>query len=78
MFLDVTDAGSTVGIEQKSEDFSYRIVMRLAGFYVCAAFGTTAVTFLQTALSDFTPTCLVVLQASRTFPVKILTACSAI
>ena len=76
--LNVADARSTVGVEQKSEDFSYHIVMRLAGFYVCAAFGTTAITFLQTALSDFTPACLVVLSASRTFPVKILTACSAI
>lgn len=76
--LDVADARRAVRVEQEGEDFPYHIVMRLAGFYVRTAFGTTVEAFRLAALSDFAPSCLVVLAASRTLTVEVFTTCSAI
>ena len=39
MFLDVTDAGGTVGIEQKGEHIAYPIGKQLAFLYIMWTFG---------------------------------------
>ncbi len=41
MFLDVTDAGGTVGMEKKSEHLAYPIGKQLAFLYVVLAFSAS-------------------------------------
>ena len=88
MFLDVTDAGGTVGIEQKGEHLTYPIGKHLTFLYIMRTFGagielvflTTRTDFTPGRLSrtDFTPGRLFIAFASGAFPNQELAASSAI
>ena len=70
MFLDVTDTGGTVGIEQKGEHLAFLCIMR-------AFSASIKLVFLATR-ADFTPGRLFILFASGAFLCQELAASSAI
>ena len=54
MFLDVTDAGGTVGIEQKGEHIAYPIGKHLTFLYIMWTFGAGIELISLTTRTDFT------------------------
>ena len=78
MFLDVMDAGGTVGIEQESEHLAYPIGKHLAFLYIMGAFSADIELVFLTTRTDFAPSRLFIAFASGAFPCQELAASSAI
>ena len=78
MFLDVTDAGGTVGIEQKGEHLAYPIGKHLTFLYIMRTFDAGIELVFLTTRTDFTPGRLFIAFASGAFPSQKLAASSAI
>lgn len=78
LFLDVVDAGGTVGLEQKGENLSYPVGVHFAGLHIAGTLGAGIEPVCQTARADFAPARFVVLLASGTFPGQELAASSAV
>ena len=78
MFFDVTDAGGTVGIEQKGEHLAYPIGKHLTFLYIMRTFGAGIELVFLTTRTDFTPGRLFIAFASGAFPNQELAASSAI
>ena len=55
VFADITDAGSSVAIEQESKYLTYKVVVNLAVLHILVAFSTSMETFLLTALANLAP-----------------------
>ena len=68
MFLDVTDAGGTVGIEQKGEHIAYPIGKHLTFLYIMWTFGAGIELISLTTRTDFTFHCVCIrgISQSRT------------
>ena len=78
MFLDVMDAGGTVGIEKESEHLAYPIGKHLAFLYIMGAFSAGIELVFLTTRTDFAPSRLFIAFASGAFPCQELAASSAI
>lgn len=72
MFLDVMDAGGTVGIEQESEHLAYPIGKHLAFLYIMGAFSADIELVFLTTRTDFEQVAFSLHLHPGHFPVKNL------
>lgn len=71
VFADVSDTGSTIASEDKSENLAYKVIVYAAFLYVGLAFCTGMKALFLTAFADITPRCFLVFMTARAFPYAV-------